>query len=120
MPRRAMFTPYKIPRGPGRRTKLKKIRVTEGVTEGGQEFRFEDDWAKPENSNKILSMNWIGSISFEVEAEEDISLGGDCRRQRIRVDSIAVASCTQGAGIAPRGQGVSRADTYDSEGLQSE
>ena len=64
MPRRALFTPYKIPRGPGRRTKLKKIRVTEGVTEDGQEFKIKDDWTKPENSHKVLSMNWIGSTNL--------------------------------------------------------
>ena len=120
MPRRALFAPYKIPRGPGRKTKLKKIRVTEGVTEDGQEFRIEDDLTKPDNSHKVLAMNWAGSTSFEIEAEEDISLGGDCRRQRIRVDSIAAASCTQGVEFAPRCQRVSWTDTYDSEGPQSE
>ena len=83
-PRRAMFTPYKVPRGPGRKTKLRKIRTTEGTTAAGQRFKIVDDWTKPENSHRLLSTCWVGSTTFKVDEQEDIDLGGDYRRQRSR------------------------------------
>ena len=108
-PRKALFTPYKVARGPGRKTKLKTRRITEGTTELGQKFRIVDDWTNPERSHRLMTVAWIGKTTFEVDANEDIHLGGDCRRQRERVQEGVNSAKT--AGAKPR---VSWAD-MDSE-----
>ena len=94
--RRALFTPFKVARGPGRKTKLMKVRVTEGIDEHGVHFKIEDDWTKPENSHRLLSASWVGRTTFGVDAEEDVDLGGDYRRQRSRActSSAAHETCT--------------------------
>ena len=94
--RRALFTPFKVARGPGRKTKLMKVRVTEGIDEHGVHFKIEDDWTKPENSHRLLSASWVGRTTFGVDAEEGVDLGGDCRRQRSRActSSAAHETCT--------------------------
>ena len=79
-PRRALFTPYKVARGPGRKTKLRVTRITEGINQLGQKFSIKDDWTNPERSHRRMAMSWIGKTTFEVDPEEDITLGGDYRR----------------------------------------
>ena len=86
-PRRALFIPFKVARGPGRRTKLEATRVTEGINELGQRFRIEDDWRDPIQSHRILDTPWVGKTHFRVDPVEDQELGGDCLRQRDRAQS---------------------------------
>ena len=110
-PRRALFTPYKIARGPGRKTKLKTMRTTEGTTELGQKFKIVDDWTDPERSHRLMTVAWIGKTTFDVDTNEDIHLGGDYRRQRERVQEGVNSAKTVTSGAKPR---VSWAD-MDSE-----
>ena len=44
-PRVVRFGPWRAPRGPGRRTKLKPDRITQGIYEGdGGKFQETDKW----------------------------------------------------------------------------
>ena len=83
-PRLALFTPFKIPRGPGRKTKLSAVRITRGIDEQGNKFSIRDDWTNPDCSHRILNKKWVGETYFDVDPEEDLGLGGDYRRQRDR------------------------------------
>jgi len=89
--RRALFTPYKVAKGPGRKTKLLTMRITEGVYENGQKFKLIDDWTKPSESHRLLEADWIGRTIFKVDLKEDVSLGGDYRRQRRRAFTSSAA-----------------------------
>ena len=39
-----MFTPFRVPRGPGRKTRLQSVRQTIGIDEKGHQFDVTDDW----------------------------------------------------------------------------
>ena len=99
-PRRALFTPFKVARGPGRRTKLEPTRITEGVDELGQRFRIEDDWRDPAQSHRVLDLQWVGKTYFKVDPIEDIDLGGDYRRQRDRAQASSVQTKSNHTNIA--------------------
>ena len=43
-PRVVRFHPWRAPRGPGRRTKLKPDRIAQGIYEGGGDFQETDKW----------------------------------------------------------------------------
>ena len=113
-----MFTPYKIPRGPGRKTRLKSVRITEGINELGESFRVVDDWMDPTQAHKLLDKMWVGKTFFDVEHEEDVSMGGDYRRQRDRAHASSVAP-TLGKIDEPKRPRVSWADLQDSDGSSS-
>ena len=78
-------------KGPGRKTKLLTIRTTEGIYENGQKFKVIDDWTKPADSHRFLEADWIGRTTFEVDENEDVSFGGDYRRQRRRAHQSSAA-----------------------------
>ena len=63
-PRRSLFTPYKVSKGPTSQEKLNEVRFTKGVTQSGQKFEFHDNWQKSENSHRILDEPWIGCTTF--------------------------------------------------------
>ena len=79
-----MFTAYKIPRGPCRKTRLKVTRVTEGIDDLGQKFVVEDNWTDQAHAHALRERAWVGRTAFVFDPEEDANLGGDCRRQRAR------------------------------------
>ena len=60
------------------------ILITEGTCVDGTKFVIKDDWTKPSNSHRLLATDWVGQTTFAVDSDEDIDLGGDCRRQRFR------------------------------------
>ena len=68
-PRQSMFTPFKIPRGPGRNTKLSQTRITEGVDERGVQFKIIDDWTVPSHAHRLLESAWIGTTGFREVVE---------------------------------------------------
>ena len=80
-----MFTPFKIPRGPGRKTKLKVTRTTEGIDDLGQKFVVKDNWTDQAHAHALRERPWVGRTSFVVDPEEDVNYGGDYRRQRAQV-----------------------------------
>ena len=84
-PRRALFTPFKIPRGPGRKTKLKVTGTTEGIDDLGQKFVVKDNWTDQAQAHALRERPWVGCTSFVVDPEEDVNYGGDYRRQRAQV-----------------------------------
>ena len=113
--RRAFFTPFKIPRGPGRKTKLMNIRITEGTSLDGKKFVIKDDWTKPSNSHRLLTTNWVGRTTFTVDPDEDIDLGGDYRRQRLRAQPSLETPHRSTTSSTPKPSTVSWADLLDSD-----
>ena len=73
-PRRSLFTPYKVAKGPSSSDSLNGVRFTKGVTQSGHKFEFHDSWQKPDNSHRILDEPWIGCTTFI--REDQISLLG--------------------------------------------
>ena len=84
-PRLSLFTPYKVPNGPGRKTRLSTSRRTIGVDEHGQSFDVVDDWTSRDVAHRALPARWTGMTIFDVDRHDDIEFGGDQRRQRARV-----------------------------------
>ena len=74
------------PRGPGRRTKIKNDRITQGTyIEGGGNFQKTDYW---QNANEIETTNrrpWTGRTIFMVDKRYSKKCGTDQRRQRTTV-----------------------------------
>ena len=67
-PRRSLFTPYKVAKGPDSRIKLSAIRFTKGVTESGESFEFHDNWQNLSDAHKLMDQAWVGCSVF---IEED-------------------------------------------------
>ena len=84
-PRLSLFTPYKVPNGPGRKTRLSISRHTIGVDEHGKSFDVIDDWTSRDVAHRVLPTRWTGMTIFDVDRHDDIQFGGDQRRQRARV-----------------------------------
>ena len=51
-PRRALFTPFKVAKGPASSEKLSVIRFTKGVSQSGHKFEFHDKWQESRNSHR--------------------------------------------------------------------
>ena len=73
-PRRTLFTPYRVSKGPGKDVPIKKNRLTVGVTSEGEHFEIVDDWSRPENSHKNMQRPWIGYTMFteDCDGAEDL------------------------------------------------
>ena len=72
-PRRALFTPFRVPKGPGKDLKLKQARLTVGVTKSGEHFEIVDDWSRQDTRHRRLDEQWIGYTVFtedKVESED--------------------------------------------------
>ena len=85
-PRVDKFNPSSVPRGPGRKTRLQGIRITQGVRSNGEEFPEEDFW----NDSHIDSTQvqpWTGTTTFRVDKAYSKSYGTDQRRQRVAFDN---------------------------------
>ena len=89
VPREELFTPYRVPRGPGKKTRLKSTRRTIGVDEFGKEFDFIDDWTEENRAHKMMSSRWTGITLFATVAYDDKVFGGDQRRQRQRSEGFS-------------------------------
>ena len=63
-PRRSLFTPCRVPRGPARPDLLANIRRTEGVDAEGSKFIIEDDWRHGGNAHRVLNKPWTGTTVF--------------------------------------------------------
>ena len=71
-PRRSLFTPYKVSKGPSSSDRLGKIRFTKGITRSGQEFEFRDNWQDPLTAHRLLDEHWVGCTTFIDEAEVNL------------------------------------------------
>ncbi len=88
-PRVVRFDPWRAPRGPGRKTKLKNIRITQGVYENGDNFQKTDDWQIDGHHDiphgehgRSVSHLWTGRTIFLVDRQYSKEYGTDQRRQR--------------------------------------
>ena len=68
-PRRSLFTPFKVAKGPDPKLELSTVRFTKGVTESGRSFEFHDSWKHTQNAHRILHKPWVGFTVF-VEREK--------------------------------------------------
>ena len=59
-PRVAMFTPFRVRRGPGRKTRLQSVRQTIRVDEKGHQFDVVDDWTDKAHAHRALPARWTG------------------------------------------------------------
>ena len=74
-PRRSLFTPCRVARGPAHPDCLRTRRVTEGVDIEGNKFRIDDHWRKPGRAHKVLDLPWTGVTTCPsrdaISAEEE-------------------------------------------------
>ena len=85
-PRVVHFDPWRAPRGPGRKTKLKADRITQGIYEGdGGKFQETDKWQDVNESSMSVSHPWTGRTIFMVDKRYSKENGTDQRRQRATV-----------------------------------
>ena len=80
-PRKTIFSPQEAPRGPGRGTRLKSSRVTDGIDSTGRKFVTSDEW-NVIGDVPSTSTPWTGKTIFHVDKVHDSRWGTDQRRQR--------------------------------------
>ena len=85
-PRTEKFDPNMAPRGPGRKTKLQGIRVTQGVRSNGEKFREEDVWNSG-HTETTQTQPWTGTTTFMVDKTYSKEYGTDQRRQRVSFEN---------------------------------
>ena len=71
-PRRSMFTPYRVSKGPGKEVALRSSRFTCGVTQSGKKFEVYDDWTRPDRRHMLLDEPWMGYTVFTEEGANDV------------------------------------------------
>ena len=81
-PRTASFQPWKVPGGPGRKTRLTHERSTREVTSQGRQFRVVDSWDEP-SADSITMKPWTGKTIFMVDKVHTDRWDTDDRRLRI-------------------------------------
>ena len=76
-PRRSLFTPCRVARGPSHPDELKTVRVTEGVDINGLHFKETDDWRAPGRAHLVREQPWTGTTTFTARTAvwADESLG---------------------------------------------
>jgi hypothetical protein len=87
-PRKSLFTPFKVAKGPKKSESLNIKRFTKGVTQSGREFEFHDDWQRSDNAHRMLEEKWIGCTTFVVKGRADLH---DVQRDRLRDPELAEA-----------------------------
>ena len=85
-PRVEKFDPSMASRGPGRKTRLQEVRVTQGVRSSGEKFREEDVWNDIHVKN-IQVQPWTGTTTFMVDKKYSKEYGTDQRRQRVSFEN---------------------------------
>ena len=65
-PRRSLFTPCRVARGPAHPDKLESTRVTVGINSKGEKFEVRDNWREPGNAHRVLSHPWTGYTKFKI------------------------------------------------------
>ena len=106
-PRTKNFSPDEVPRGPGRKTRLRNSRVVHGMDGEGRRFTTTDDWSEHGTSG-ITSTPWTGKTIFLVDKIHDSHWGTDQRRQR---DEVSNAQTSRASAPAPRPRWADLSDT---------
>ena len=65
-PRRSLFTPCRVARGPAHPDKLEGKRVRVGVFADGEQFKLEDGWRERGLAHRVLNKPWTGVTRFKV------------------------------------------------------
>ena len=65
-PRLALFTPFRVPKGPPKGQRLAMRRRTVGQFVGGGTFDVIDDWTSGSQAHRFLRDAWTGHTEFEV------------------------------------------------------
>ena len=78
-PRKSLFAPLKVAKGPASSEQLSVTRFTKGVTQSGYTFEFHDNWRDSKNEHRLLDEQWIGCTTFVVEGSANL-LGLQCDR----------------------------------------
>ena len=68
-PRRTLFTPFRVAKGPSKDIPIKHNRLTVGITKDGEHFEVVDNWNMPKNSHRRLESPWIGYTVFTEDRE---------------------------------------------------
>ena len=63
-PRRSLFTPFKVAKGPPSTTKLAYTRITTGRFDDGREFHLADAWLDDAARHRLLQRPWTGKTTF--------------------------------------------------------
>ena len=70
IPRRALFTPFKVPGGPCKNTQFQYLRMTVGrYVNTGEDFKIIDNWSQPENAHRMLAGLWVGTTTYREAAD---------------------------------------------------
>ena len=64
IPRRSLFTPYRVSQGPRRDARLDALRVTRGVYTSGERFECVDEWESSANAHRVLPEDWTGTTTL--------------------------------------------------------
>ena len=70
--RLALFTPYRVPRGPPKSCRLMMLRKTVGVFDDGEKFTHIDNWNATAMQHKVLDRSWTGYTEMYVENDEQV------------------------------------------------
>ena len=80
-PRQALFTPFRVTKGPGKDVALRASRFTCGVTRSGKKFELYDDWTRLDRRHMLMDEPWLGYTVFTEEgasyADFQNSRGGE-------------------------------------------
>ena len=63
-PRRSLFTPFKVAKGPKIQDKLATVRLTNGKFENGETFSIVDGWMDLKLAHRCLKAEWTGQTMF--------------------------------------------------------
>ena len=86
-PSTSALLPWKVPGGPGRRTRFTHERSTRGVDSRGRQFRIDDSWDEP-TMNSTAMQPWTGRTIFMVDQVHTDRWGTHQRQQRIEAANV--------------------------------
>ena len=92
-PRAGKFDPWRAPRGPERKTRLRPMRRFQGIFDNGNEFDTNDEWQL--YADKQDKLPWTGKTILIVDHRHSRDYGTDQMRQGISAQNKlgAVTSC---------------------------
>ena len=72
-PRRVLFTPYNVAKGPAKSIDLIETRFTCGITKSGRQFERLDNWKQGDKRHLDLGEDWVGYSVFLEEGYTNTS-----------------------------------------------
>ena len=65
-PRKSLFTPCRVARGPAHPDKFECTRLKVGINSEGEKFEVQDNWREPGRAHRVLSHPWTGYTKFKI------------------------------------------------------